>query len=212
MIDGREPNYICLDTRALTLAKRLSDPERLAFFDGICASYAAKLNGAEAPAFPDDITGDLIRQAEKTLVDGFDKYMGRVYANPSGKKRTVDPTGSQWGANDAQSNQDQINKDQITQDQINQFVAEGYSESEIDDAIKRCGGKSSIRNISAYLRRTMDNVRQEKNTGKTVSAQDYKQRDYSSVGAEIKEEMTRRIEQHKKEHPEKYDENGRIIV
>lgn len=193
MIDGREPNYLCLDTRAVALAKRLSDSERLAFFDGVCAVYAAKLAGDDASAFPDSIVGELIRQAADTLIDGFNTYMGRVKANPSGKKRTDNPMGGQWAANDTQSNQDQSNQDQINQDQINQIkvqlMADGYTEPEIESALKRCSGKA-VRNLPAYLRQTMDNQRQ---SNKPLPSQNYGQRDYTGVQAELMEEQQNRI-------------------
>ena len=198
MIDGREPNYICLDTRALTLARLLQDSDRLAFFDGVCEAYTAKLSGEEFSAFPDNMVGDLIKQAVNTMIDGFDTYMKRVTANSewrlslTGHRQVIDP----------QSNQDQSNKDQSNKDQINQikqqFRAEGYTEAEIEDALKRCTGKS-VRNIAGYLRQTMDNQRQQQ---KHIIAHNYTQRDYSETQAELMEEQDREMMEYLKKMKE----------
>lgn len=178
MIDGREPNYICLDTRALKLVRRLSDSERLVFFDGLYSIYLDKLTGNESFFFPDTMAGELLRQAAQTLIVGFDTYMKRVNANSDWRNSLTDHK----QVNDQQSNQDQINKDQYNQDQINQIKmqlkAEGYSGSEIDKAFARSEGKR-VKNLISYIRQSINNERQEYRTGKRVPAQEYSQRDYT---------------------------------
>ena len=201
MIDGREPNYICLDTRVIALVRRLQDQDRLAFFDGICAAYAVKLAGEDSYTFPDSIMGELMKQAADTMIDGFDKYMGRVNANLSGKKRDVDPMGSQWVANGTQSNQDQSNKDQYNRDQINQIKAQlmtdGYTDSEINSVISRCSGKR-VNNLMSYIRQSIDNERKKKQKAKRVPAQEYGQRDYSSVQDELIAQQDKEMEEYLK--------------
>ena len=196
MIDGREPNYICLDTRAFKILQRLSDSERLTFYDGLYAVYLDNLNGTQVAVFPDNVAGDLLRQAAETLIDGFNTYMRRVNANLTGKKTTDNPMGTQWVPNAPQSNKDQYNQDQYNQDQINQIKlqlkAEGYSGSEIDKALTRCGGKR-VRNLTAYIRQSIDNVRQN---GKRVPGQEYEQRDYSGVQAELIAQQDHEMEEY----------------
>lgn len=194
MIDGREPNYICLDTRAMRLVRRLSDPERLIFFDSFLSAYDGKLSG-NIPSFPDNMVGDLLRQAAETMSNGFDTYMGRTTANPQGKNGKMSMTGHRQ-ANDIQSNQDQINEDQNIQDhQIKQqLMAEGFEESEIEHALNRSKGKR-VRDLAAYVRRTIENQRQQNR----VPAQDFQQRDYSGVQKELMDSLARDMEKAKAE-------------
>ncbi len=195
MIDGREPNYICLDTRAMRLVRRLSDPERLIFFDSFLSAYDDKLSGS-ASSFPDSIVGHLRRQAAETMSNGFDAYMSRTTANPEGKNGRMSMTGHRQ-ANDTQSNQDQIKEDQII-DQINQIkqqlTAEGFDESEIENALNRSKGKR-VRDLTAYIRRTIENQRQQTR----VPVQDFQQRDYSSVQKELIDNLAKEMEKAKAE-------------
>lgn len=194
MVNGNEPNYICMDSRALALAKHLPDSERLEFYDSVYAAYIKLLNGEKDFVFPDTMLGNLIMQAVETMINGFNTYMKRVNANPSGTTNTQDSMGSQRVAKGSQSNQDQ-SLDQITNDQISQIKsqlqAEGYTEIEIDDALKKCYGKS-IKDLSAYLRTTINNQR---NKMKRLPSHDFPQRDYSKVNDELMEQTERDVAQ-----------------
>ena len=57
--------------------------------------------------------------------------------------------------------------------------AKGYTDSEIDRALSRIPGGEHIRNLTAYLKKAIDEERREKIIGKPVPAQNYTQRDYS---------------------------------
>ena len=202
MIDGREPNYICLDTRVMRLVRRLNDADRLSFMDGFLAAYDDKLSGTRSSAFPDNMVGDLLRQAAETMSNGFDAYMGRANANPEGKNGRMSMTGHRPD-NDTQSNQDQINQDQTNQDQINQIkqqlIAEGYDGSEIEAALIRSKGKC-VRDLAAYIRRTIENERRQ---GKRIlPAQDFAQRDYSGVEDELLQQLAEDMEHYKEEQQE----------
>ena len=202
MIDGREPNYICLDTRVMRLVRRLSDTERLTFFDAFLITYEEKLSGNNFSAFPDNMVGDLLRQAAETMSNGYDTYMGRANANPQGKNGRMSMTGHR-PVNDTQSNQDQINQDQTTQDQINQIkqqlMAEGFNQYEIDNAVNRARGKP-VHDLAAYIRRTIENERKQ---GKRIlPAQDFAQRDYSSVQDELMQQLAAEMEQFKEAQQE----------
>ena len=202
MIDGREPNYICLDTRVMRLVRRLNDADRLSFIDGFLAAYDDKLSGTRSSAFPDNMVGDLLRQAAETMSNGFDAYMGRANANPEGKNGRMSMTGHRPD-NDTQSNQDQINQDQTIQDQINQIkqqlIAEGYDGSEIDSALKRSKGKR-VRDLAAYIRRTIENERRQ--AKRILPAQDFAQRDYSGVQDELMQQLAADMEHYKEEQQE----------
>lgn len=205
MIDGREPNYICLDTRSLALVRRLSDSDRLLFFDGLYAAYTDKLNGTSEYVYPDNMVGDLIKQAAVTMDDGFDTYMRKVNANPSGKKTSDNPKGNHRVATDSQSNKDQINKDQNNKDQSNQIMQEliddGYTDTEISSALKKCDF-SSVRNPAAYVRQTIENQRKQLAKSNHVPAQDFQQRDYSDVDNEYKNQLAEEIRMAKLHNPE----------
>ena len=92
---------------------------------------------------------------------------------------------------------------------MEQLKAAGYTDSEIERAKKRCGGKR-IRNLPAYIKQSIDNERHERAVGQHVSAQDYEQRDYTEVEEQIKRDQAARVEEYKRTHPEEYDENGRL--
>ncbi len=201
MIDGREPNYIGLDTRVIRLVRRLDDSDRLSFLDGFLSAYDDKLSGDNSSAYPDNIVGDLIRQAAETMSTVFDTYIGRTNANSEWRKSLT----GQRQVNDPQSNQDQINQDQINQDQINQdqinqikqqLTAEGYDGSEIDNALKRSKGKR-VRDLAAYIRRTIDNER--KQAKRILPAQDFAQRDYSGVEDELMQNLAEDMKHFKEE-------------
>ena len=199
MIDGREPNYICLDTRVMRLVRRLSDTERLTFFDAFLTAYEKKLSGDDLSVFPDNMVGDLLRQAAETMSNGYDTYMGRANANPQGKNGRMSMT-SHRPVNDTQSNQDQINQIQDYINQIKQKLsAEGFDECEIDSAVIRSKGKR-IRDLAAYVRRTIENERRQ---GKRIlPAQDFAQRDYSGVQDELMQSLAEDMRQYKKEQQE----------
>ena len=72
------------------------------------------------------------------------------------------------------------------------------TEAEIEDALKRCTGKS-VRNIAGYLRQTMDNQRQQQ---KHIIAHNYTQRDYSETQAELMEEQDREMMEYLKKMKE----------
>ena len=205
MIDGREPNYICLDTRVLTLVRRLSGSEKLIFYDGLYAAYIDKLNGTADYVCPDNMVGDLIKQAAVTMDDGFDSYMRKVNANPTGKKASDNPKGTHRVAGDPQSNKDHINKDQNNKNQSNQImqdlIEEGYAETEISSALAKCDF-STVRNPAAYIRQTIENQRKQQPIVKRVSAQDFQQRDYSGVDMELAQKAGEEIRLAKLTTPE----------
>ena len=99
------------------------------------------------------------------------------------------------------------NQSKITS--MEQLRAAGYTDSEIERAKKRCGGKR-IRNLPAYIKQSIDNERHDRAVGKHVSAQDFEQRDYSEVEEQIKRDLAKRIEEYKREHPEEFDDDGRL--
>ena len=202
MIDGREPNYICLDTRAIRLVRRLSDPERLIFFDSFLSAYDDKLSGNYPSAFPDNMVGDLLKQAAETMSNGFDAYMGRANANPEGRNGRKS-LASHRQVNDIQSNQDQINQDQTITDQINQIkqqlITEGYEGFEIDNALNRSKGKR-VRDLAAYIRRSIENERRQGN--RIIPAQDFTQRDYSGVPKEMLDNLAKEVKQFQKDQQE----------
>ena len=133
--------------------------------------------------------------------EGYDRI--RPYTNDTNININNNPN-INIKSNNIVNRQDQSN---ITS--MEQLRAAGYTDSEIDRAKKRCEGKR-IRNLPAYLKQSIDNERADRAIGKRVSAQDYEQRDYSEVEEEIKRDLAKRIEEYKREHPEEYDENGRL--
>lgn len=209
MIDGREPNYICLDTRALKIVRRLSDGERLAFFDQIWTAYQRKLNGDNPPGFPESIIGDLLSQAWDTLSAGFDSYMSRARANPNGNngKRHGDvndiaETGHR-DVNDIQSNQDHQKDDQPKEDHLNQIKsqleAEGYQSAMIDEVINRSRGKT-INHPLNYFRTALERIKKDESITVPIPAQDFEQRDYSGMPAEDMARLAAEMAEFKANH------------
>lgn len=197
MIDGREPNYICLSTRVLNLVKMLSDLDRLSFLDGFIEGYERKLSGEASSLATDGIVGELLRQALETMGDCFDSYMKKVNANPSGRKPSDFQEATHRvpiGYPEGTHRQPKINKSNINKSNINQIksnlIKQGYSEREIEQALSGIKNPDSIRDTEAYIKKTIENARKKQ---PHVTAQDYSQRDYtdeqSRIEAETEEEM-----------------------
>jgi hypothetical protein len=76
--------------------------------------------------------------------------------------------------------------------------ADGYTDQEIDRALTRAETRTTgkaIENLEAYLRSTIEDDRKRRRSRRRVSAQDYDQRDYSGVQAELEAEQDREMEE-----------------
>ena len=79
--------------------------------------------------------------------------------------------------------------------------SEGFDDHEIEMALSRSNGKH-VRDLTAYVRKTIENVRQHQ-TWKRVSAQDYSQRDYSGVHAELEAQQDQEMEEFMRQEKER---------
>ena len=198
MINGREPNYICFDTMALKMSRRLSDSERLSFYDGLMNAYQDKLEGKSSD-FPDSMIGDLLMQAAETMSKYFDLYMKKASGNKPEKTSGV-PVVDQCITSgvpvvDQCTESDQYHND-IYNDNFNQIktrlIADGFTKAEIDFAINKCNGRR-VRNLDGYIRKIIEEERRTKPG--TINAQNYEQRDYSGVQDELIAEQDREMEE-----------------
>ena len=195
------PKYFCVDTRAARLVARLPPEARLQFYDGVYSAFTCRVEDAEILDFPDTFEGDLTRQAVETMLDCFETYRRRAFANPGGKKKGADqadeqeqptgnPLGSQWVGNDLQQTSSSCNESPFNDSSIfSALQAEGYSEQEIRLGLLKISGRPGIKDVPSYLRKVLDEMR--KRPGKTVTAQQYTQRSYAG---EQEDAMARMIQ------------------
>ena len=204
MAEVHEPAYLCVDTRAAKIVRRLSDEDRLAFFDAVLALYFKILAGEMDFDFPDSLLGDLLRQAGDTLVDGYRAYIQKITARrgknqqnsgdppPTDQRPIADYSPTDQRGTDAR-NQDQNNLYEVNDKTIKALRAEGFDDSEIDEAISRSRGRQ-LTDPVAYLRKAILNGREKMQ--KKLPAKDYPQRSYDAVQAHVEADMARRVAAH----------------
>ena len=208
--ERREPPYWCVESKALRFTKFLSsDGEKAGFLDGLREMTECIMNDRDFPCFPDDMCGELLRDAGETMSERYTGYMKQVSGNPKGTPKggpkgdpkgtpKGGPKGTPKGTNLNQSNLNQYNLNQINQIK-DQLMTEGYAGTEIDEVIERIPDQAQIRNPIAYIRAAIAERRKEK---PIVSAQDYNQRDYSGKRDEVVQRFIECVEQMECEEPQ----------
>lgn len=96
---------------------------------------------------------------------------------------------------------DQVNQRIGIVDQVNQvktrLAAEGWTMTDIDKAIERCRGKEVKKDLLSYLRRTLENMKKEHPVTIPTVAQDFQQRSYEGVDAEMISDLAEQMKRFK---------------
>lgn len=190
--------YLRVNRMSLEIVASLGAAEKAQYMDQLFSWFLQLERGEELiPGETGNPVLDLaLREALGELETGYEQYMKNVNA----RKTPVEPVEDQRCISDApaidqrcisdapvhnlsESNQTfRKIRERLTEIQINHIKSDlraaGYSDSEIDLGLDRTTDKE-LSNPTGYLRRVLENNRKEqKPTGKTVTAQQYNQRPY----------------------------------
>lgn len=78
-----------------------------------------------------------------------------------------------------------------------QLTAEGWTLTDIETAINRCRGKEVKKDLLSYVRRTLENMKKEHPVTIPTVAQDFQQRSYDGVDAEMISDLAEQMKRFK---------------
>ena len=197
--------YLRVRRSCLEIVHGLSAQEKALFLD-TCLAWFLKLEHGEEIELVDTgnyILNVVLQDEMEELQEGFTTYMDN--ANKRKKalqseepESTADAPGIHPGSTldtpQTHPTEQTTGNDkhiQIEKQIISDLVRHGYSSSEIEKAMNTVDCWDGIENKTGYVRRIIDN--QRKAPKKTVSAQNYEQRNYEDVQEEIMRKQSERI-------------------
>lgn len=196
MKEARIPPYFAVSGECADMAQYFQDDQRLTFYDGLYKDYDHLRKGEPLTDYPHDLVGEISRKAQTKMSEAYESYLRRVNSNPTGKNQHSKPPpgeikeaytsdGEAYTSPMADFDLNIINHNQLNRNQsesINQIksnlYSRGFEPKEIETALKKANGRK-IRpdGLEKYLITVMENER-TKRKGKTVTAQQYTQREY----------------------------------
>ena len=200
MIDGL-PDWFKLSGAALADVCLMDDAEMLTFIKALCEMRDNAMNPDYHPEDIGGFVGRAIQREFDVFRQGVRSYMKLVNANPSGNPKGTQclPNGYPMSTQTEQNRKDRRTEETVEQTR-QELIRSGYSEWEIDNAIKTVKSWDGIRNRTGYI---IGIIKKERNRPtKTVLAQQYEQRDYSGVQAELIAEQDREMEEYMKQEKE----------
>ena len=200
MIDGR-PDWYRLGEIVMADIRIMNDADKLTFIKALCDMTENAMNPDYTPNSVEGFIGRAINRQYDILHTGIDSYMKTVKANPSGKPKGY-PMGSQRVPKTEQEDNVEENVEQIKSQIRTELVYSGYSSSEIENALNSINDWHGIKNKTGYVIQTIKNQRQA-GRKRILPAQDFSQRDYTGVDAEMMETLKKEMEQFKREHSER---------
>ena len=197
--------YIWISRISLEVVNNLTEHEKALFLDQCLTWYLDLEQGKDIDVVETEnkMLDFALREELPELQAGFEQYMRKATGTKKSTETNITPmeghslpNGISMPTLSEQNRQDKNNKQII--DQIkSKLLPAGYSSDDVDRVCCSVQDWSVIQNPTGYVRKSIDNQRNRPQ--KKVLAQDFKQRDYSSVEAEMMADLAQEMKEYKAE-------------
>ena len=215
----KKVRYLTVSRSAIEVVSKLTEHEKALFLDILCSAFK-QIERSEPVTVPDvdGVLSVVLDDAIAELESGFTTYMKRVNARnkadqaDNADQEQPEPAHNQRSIIDGINDRSQIDNRTIRPDNIlseemisieqikESLVRSGYSKTEINTAISNIKNWNGIKDPVAYVVGIIKNLKN--NPPKKILAQQYRQRDYSNVQAELDAELDREMEEYMKKQEE----------
>jgi len=208
MIDGY-PDYLRLSSSAMSDVILMGEAERIVFINALCDMFVCSMDENYSPEECGGFVGRAIRRQFEEMQRGISVYMKNVY-NGRKQQKTGSASALDTHRIGSASAVPRPTEQNITEQKLEQKLEQtrtelkqrGFALSEINDAISSVKDWPKVNNPTTYLSGVIRNKQKQK---RTVSAQNYKQRDYSDVQTDIEERQAAEMEEYLRQSRQEAD-------